>query len=147
MHVDYSSCVSPRHVDPLSVESMSAEKGVHSPISVLTVCSTAICSFLHKCSARRQFKPLFKHLRRNSSNCFSSLVPPTKPVLGMLHGRILCLLVQGSGWPSLPEHFCCGSLQAPHVLVFIAAGELMHRGAIAQHGELYFPHLCFTFLG
>lgn len=51
--VDYSSCISPGHVDPLSVESVSAEMGVHSPIFFLTVYSTAICILLRMCLVQR----------------------------------------------------------------------------------------------
>lgn len=131
--VDYSSCISPGHVDPLSVESVSAEMGVHSPIFFLTVYSTAICILLHTCLVQRYFKLLFKHLARNGSNCFSrqtkSLVPPTKPVLRLPQGGSSCVSVQGSGWPSPPEHFCCGSLQTPSILVFIASGQAHTLGS------------------
>ena len=81
---------------------------------------------------------------KGNSNCFSntseetaaiafqgrqSLVPPTKPALRLPEGRSSCVSVQGSGWPSLPEHFCCGSLQTPRILVFIASRQAHTRGS------------------
>ena len=148
MRVDCSSCMSQCHVDAFIIESVSAEMCVHSPIFVLTVYSTAICSVLHKCLAWWQFKLLFKHLGRNSSNCFSrqtkSLVPPIKPAFGLPQSRSLCMSVQGPGWPSPPEHFCCGFLQAPCIysLVFIASRQARTQGS---HSTAWWASISHTF--
>lgn len=51
-------------------------------------------------------------------------------------------------WPLPPEHFCCGSLQTPCIVVFIASRQKpIHRGAITQHGKLVFLTIMLYFFG
>lgn len=94
LHVDYSSRISLRHVDPLSIESVSAEKvcTVPSPFSRFTALPFVVC--FTNAQHKSNWNCFSNTWERTATIAFQSqtkrLVLPTKPVI-MLHRVGFCV--------------------------------------------------------